>query len=75
MYTLGLTLDNSLRNAGLASEFNEYGELVPHLAQQLVLSETMAPFIGIDARTKSNWNLRFNYNRERNIVLNLSIFK
>ncbi len=73
LYTLGLTLDNSLRDAGLASEFNENGELVPvYLAQQLVLSETMAPFIGVNMRTKGNWDLSFDYSRERNIALNLS---
>ena len=73
LYTIGLTLDNSLRDAGLASEFNENGELVPvYLAQQLVLSETMAPFIGIAMRTKDNWDVNFDYSRERNIALNLS---
>ncbi len=73
LYTVGLTLDNNLRDAGLASEFNENGELVPvYLAQQLVLSETMAPFIGVNLRTKGNWDLSFDYSRERNIAMNLS---
>ncbi|WP_420385605.1 cell surface protein SprA [Roseivirga sp.] len=73
LYTSGLTLDRSLRDAGLASEFNENGDLVPvYLAQQIVMTETMAPFIGINLRTKNNWGVRLDYNRERNIALNLS---
>ena len=73
LYTLGLTLDNNLNDAGLASQFNENGDLVPvYLTQQVVLSETMAPFIGIDLKTKSSWDLTFNYSRSRNIGLNLN---
>ena len=73
LYTAGLTLDNNLRDAGLASELNENGELVPiYLAQQVVMTETMAPFIGVNLRTTNNWGVRLNYNRERNVALNLS---
>ena len=73
LYTLGLTLDNSISDVGLANQFNENGSLVPiFLAQQVVLSETMAPFLGLDVKTKSNWDLGFNYNRRRDIGLNLS---
>lgn len=73
LYTTGLTLDNSLRDAGLASQFNENGDLVSvYLAQQVVMTERMAPFIGMNLRTKGNWTLRLDYNRERNIGLNLS---
>jgi cell surface protein SprA len=73
LYTTGLTLDYSLRDAGLASQFNENGDLVPvYLAQQVVMTERMAPFIGMNMRTKGNWTLRLDYNRERNLGLNLS---
>ncbi|WP_421986398.1 cell surface protein SprA [Roseivirga sp.] len=73
LYTLGLTFDNSLTDVGLANQFNENGSLVPvYLAQQVVLSETMAPFIGVQVRTKSNWDIGFDYNRRRDIGLNLS---
>ena len=73
LYTFGLTLDNSVADAGLANQFNENGALVPvYLAQQIVLSETMAPFIGLTVKTKGNWDLGFDYSRERNIALNLS---
>ncbi|HEY9118007.1 MAG TPA: cell surface protein SprA, partial [Roseivirga sp.] len=73
LYTSGLTLDNNLRDTGLASEFNENGNLVPiYLAQQVVLTERMAPFIGLNVRTKGNWGVRLDYNRERNLALNLS---
>lgn len=73
LYTLGLTLDNSLSDVGLANQFNENGDLVPiFLTQQVVLSETMAPFIGLNVKTKSNWDLSFDYSRKRDIGLNLS---
>ncbi len=73
LYTSGLTLDNNLREAGLASEFNENGNLVPvYLAQQVIMTEKMAPFIGVNVRTKGSWGLRLDYNRERNMALNLS---
>lgn len=73
LYTSGLTLDRSLRDAGLASEFNENGDLVSvYLAQQVVMTERMAPFVGVNLRTKTNWGVRLDYNRERNLALNLS---
>ena len=62
-----------MRFRSLANQFNENGALVPvYLAQQIVLSETMAPFIGLTVKTKGNWDLGFDYSRERNIALNLS---
>lgn len=73
LYTIGLTIDNSVTDAGLANQFNENGSLVPiYLTQQIVLSESLAPFIGVNVKTKSNWDIGFNYDRIRNIGLNLS---
>lgn len=73
LYTVGLTLENSVADAGLGNQFNESGSIVPvYLAQQVVLSETMSPLLGLNVKTKSNWDLGFDYSRERNIGLNLS---
>ena len=73
LYSTGLTLDNSISDTRLASEFNENGSLVPvYLMQQVVLTEQFSPLIGITLRTKSNWDISVDYSRERNIALNLS---
>lgn len=73
LYTTGLTLDNSLNDFGLASEVNENGLLVPiFLTQQVVLTERLSPLVGVNLRTKNNWDIGMDYSRERNIGLNLS---
>lgn len=73
LYTTGLTLDNSLNDAGLASEVNENGVLVPiFLTQQVVMTESLSPLVGVNMRTNNNWDINFNYSRERNIGLNLN---
>jgi cell surface protein SprA len=73
LYTTGLTLDNALDNVGLASEVNENGTLVPiFLTQQVVMTESLSPLIGVNMRTNNNWDINFNYSRERNIGLNLN---
>ncbi len=73
LYTQNLTLDNSISDAPLASQFNEAGTLVPvYIAQQVVLQERFSPLIGINLRTKNNWDISIDYSQERNIALNLS---
>jgi len=73
LYTTGLTLNNRLNDIGLASEVNENGALVPvFLTQQVVMTESLSPLIGINMRTNNNWDVNFNYSRERNIGLNLN---
>ncbi len=73
LYTAGLTLDNSINDFGLASERNENNVLVPiFLTQQVVMTESLSPLIGLNMRTNNNWDINLNYSRERNIGLNLN---
>ena len=73
LYTIGLTLDNSINDFGLASERNENNVLVPiFLTQQVVMTESLSPLIGLNMRTNNNWDIDLNYSRERNIGLNLN---
>lgn len=73
LYTTGLTLDKPLEEFGLASEVNENGTLVPiFLTQQVVMTESLSPLIGVNMRTNNSWDINFNYSRERNIGLNLN---
>jgi cell surface protein SprA len=52
---------------------NANGELVPVVVLgQVQLSEKFSPLIGINARTKSNFNFRLDINRSRDVGLNLS---
>ena len=73
LYSQNLTLDNNVSDAALPTEVNDTGFLVPiYIAQQAVLSERFSPLLGINIRTKSNWDFSVDYSRERNIALNLS---
>ena len=73
LYTQNLTLNNSISDVPLASQFNDAGTLVPvYIAQQVVMSERFSPLIGVTVRTKSNWDFTIDYSQERNIALNLS---
>lgn len=51
----------------------EDGTFVPiYVINQVSIDERFSPLIGINMRTKSNITLRFDYNRDRNISLNLT---
>lgn len=39
---------------------------------QVVITEKFGPFVGINLRTKNKITFRFDYNRDRNVVLNLN---
>ena len=52
---------------------NQQGELAPvYVISQISISEKFSPLIGINLRTKSNLTLRLDYNRDRDLALNLS---
>ncbi len=52
---------------------NEAGEFLSvYVISQVIISERFAPLLGINLRTKSNVSLRFDYNKERDLSLNLS---
>jgi len=73
LYSQNLTLDNDITNSPLASEFNDEGSLVSiYIAQQAVLSEKFSPLIGVNIRTKGDWDFSIDYSRERHFALNLS---
>ena len=73
LYSLGLGFDNNITDNRLANQFNENGTLVPvFIGQQLILGERFSPLVGVNLRTKNNWDVNVDYSRERNIALNLS---
>jgi len=68
-----LQLNNNLGSYIQPFTYNANGELVPVLVLgQIQLSEKFSPLIGINARTKSNFNFRLDINRSRDVGLNLS---
>ncbi len=76
-----LTINNSVENYNSSATFfaNRYSKtdttkhLVPiYVINQVLISETFAPLIGISVKTKSKLNLTFKYNTKRDISLNVS---
>ncbi|GAB1444851.1 cell surface protein SprA [Flammeovirgaceae bacterium] len=62
---------NSGGNFGTATNAN--GELIPiYLISQVLISETFAPLIGINVRTKKKMTVRFEYKTKRDLALNIS---
>jgi cell surface protein SprA len=61
-------------NNGLfASKTNASGELIPvYVINQVLLSEQFAPLVGVNFRTKSKLNFRFEYKTKRDLSLNIS---
>jgi cell surface protein SprA len=61
------------RNYVIPNLTNEAGDFLSvYVVSQVVLSERFSPLIGINIRTKSNLSLRLDYNKERDLSLNLS---
>jgi cell surface protein SprA len=56
-----------------ASQINEQGQLVPvYVISQVMISETFAPLVGVNVRTKSKLNFRLEYKTKRDLALNTS---
>lgn len=56
-----------------ASQQNEQGQLIPvYVISQVMISEQFQPLVGINLRTKSRLNLRFDYKTKRDLALNIS---
>lgn len=52
---------------------NEQGEYVPiFVVAQVLISEKFSPLVGLNFRTKSNLTIRLDYNKERDVGLNLA---
>ncbi|MCC9166666.1 cell surface protein SprA [Pontibacter harenae] len=59
--------------AGFPDQLNEFGQLAPYyIVNQLTVSERMAPLLGINFRTKTNFTGRLEYKMERNLSLNMT---
>lgn len=60
-------------NGQFASKYNSKGELIPvYVISQVMISEQFAPLIGVNFRTKSKLNVRFEYKTKRDLSLNIS---
>lgn len=56
-----------------ASQFNDNGDVVPiYVISQVMISETFAPLVGVNVRTKNKFTARFEYKTKRDISLNIS---
>ncbi len=73
-YNNNLTLDNDFLDYPLASVTDTItGSLVPvYIMNQVTIAEQFAPLIGVNVRTKANFNIRVDYKTDRNLSLNLS---
>jgi len=68
-----LGLDVGLNDTPLPTVDPENGRIVPvYIFNQITISENFSPLIGIDMRTKSDVSFKINYNRKRDIMLNLN---
>jgi cell surface protein SprA len=64
---------NTGRNFANIASANDSSLLIPvYVINQVMISESFAPLIGINARTKSKISLRFEYKTKRDISLNVS---
>jgi cell surface protein SprA len=60
-------------NGQFASQTNSKGELIPvYVISQVMISEQFAPLVGVNFRTKSKLNVRFEYKTKRDLALNIS---
>ncbi len=60
-------------NGQFASKTNSKGELIPvYVISQVMISEQFAPLVGVNFRTKSKLNVRFEYKTKRDLALNIS---
>jgi cell surface protein SprA len=67
------SLDYSTEPAGFPTAVNPSGEFIPyHIINQVVITERMAPLIGVNFRTKNNITTRLEYKTERNLLLNMT---
>jgi cell surface protein SprA len=68
-----LGLNTSELNYSFPTELNDQGQFIPiYVIGQVVISERFNPVLGINMRTKGNLTLRVDWNKERDLTLNLS---
>ena len=73
----GLGIDVPLQDYNTGGNFASYrnasGDLVPiFVVGSVVISETFAPLVGINVRTKKKLTARFEYKTKRDLALNIS---
>ncbi len=69
---LNIPLEDYNSNA-FATVTNDSGELIPiYVVSQVLISETFAPLIGINLRTKKKLTARFEYKTKRDLALSIS---
>jgi cell surface protein SprA len=72
-FTTSLEYLNQPGKNELPTEVNEQGEYVPYyVISQVLISERLAPFLGVNFRTKNNISGRLEYRQERNLALNMT---
>ncbi|MGV3590014.1 MAG: cell surface protein SprA [Adhaeribacter sp.] len=72
-FTTSLEYQNQPGKNELPTQVNEQGEYVPYyVISQVLISERLAPFLGVNFRTKNNISGRLEYRRERNLALNMT---
>ncbi|MFM7854894.1 MAG: cell surface protein SprA, partial [Flammeovirgaceae bacterium] len=64
---------NTGKNFGSIASTSDSSLLIPvYVIDQVMINETFAPLIGINVRTKSKMNLRFEYKTKRDVSLKVS---
>ncbi|MEQ8424075.1 MAG: cell surface protein SprA, partial [Cyclobacteriaceae bacterium] len=70
---INIPLEDYNSGSNFASVTNESGELIPiYVVSQVLISETFAPLVGINIRTKKKLSVRFEYKTKRDLALNIS---
>jgi cell surface protein SprA len=73
LYQDQLELSGFLDDYQIPTDTNDVGQFVPpFLMDQVVIQERYAPLIGVNVRTQSRITASIDYNRERNLGLNIS---
>ncbi len=69
----GLSLSDYNTGNNFASQVNDANQLVPiFVISQVMISETFAPLVGINVRTKNKLSARFEYKTKRDVSMNIS---
>ncbi len=68
-----ISLANNETNYLVPNVLNADGQFIPvYVISQITINEKFAPLIGVNVRTKTGMTLRLDYNRDRDLSLNLS---
>ncbi|MGV3539283.1 MAG: cell surface protein SprA, partial [Rufibacter sp.] len=66
-------LDYNFEPTGFPDKVNAQGEVIPYyVISQVAITESMAPLLGVNFRTKSQITGRLEYKTQRNLLLNMT---